>query len=198
MVDSEEDAPDPKFYTVAIVAPEGGRRRKRRLWGKGYSQAALDLAQEKYDLVFPPDLIALFRERRPLLGYDWRTDDAAIRDMLNRPLEGLLFDVEHDVLWWPEWGERPATAEARKEVLSAVVARAPKLIPLFSHRYIPTEPHQSGNPVFSVHQSDIIYYGANLANYFEREFGDGDRPLSPHIRSIRFWSDLVERSGSKT
>jgi hypothetical protein len=165
------------------------------LWGAGYTQAELDTAQEKYGLVFPPDLVALFRDRRLLKGYDWRHDDAAIRDMLAWPLEGLLFDVEHNVLWWPEWGERPLSATAKREVLTAVVAKAPKLIPLFAHRYLPAEPHESGNPVLSVHQSDIIYYGADLADYFDHEFGGNRRPLPDHVKRIRFWSDLIEGYG---
>ena len=172
---------------------ERKRRAERRLWAEGYTQSELDTAQAKYDLVFPPDLVALLRDRRPVLGYDWRSDDKEIRHMLRWPLEGLLFDVENNALWWPEWGDRPATAEARAEVLAKVVAAAPKLIPLVSHRYLPAEPHENGNPVFSVYQSDVIYYGSDLADYFDREFVSQDRPLSQPIKRIRFWSDLVER-----
>src|SRR5262249_17955195 len=76
-----------------------------------------------------------------------------------------------------------------------------KLIPLISHRYLPEEPHEAGNPVFSVYQSDVIYYGTDLIDYFEREFTGRDyRPRLDQLRlnqmkHIRFWSDLVERSG---
>jgi hypothetical protein len=98
-----------------------------------------------------------------------------------------------NVLWWAEWGERPASADARAEVLRSVVSGAPKLIPLFSHRYLPETPHESGNPVFPVYQSDVIYYGADLAHYFKREFGSSDRPWPDRIKHIPFWSDLVER-----
>jgi hypothetical protein len=173
---------------------ERKRRAEGRLWAEGYTQSELDDAQAKYSLVFPPDLVALFRDRRPVLGYDWRSDDKEIRDMLTWPLEGLMFDLESTALWWPEWGERPSTPEGRAEVLTHVVNAAPKLIPLVSHRYLPAEPHETGNPVFSVYQSDTIYYGANLADYFEREFGESDRPWPQKIKHIRFWSDLVERN----
>lgn len=170
------------------------RQAEGRIWAEGYSQPELDAAQEKYGLVFPPDLVALLRDRRPVLGYDWRTDDKEIRDMLKWPLEGLLFDVENNNLWWAEWGERPGTAGARAEVVARVVGAAPKLIPLVSHRYLPAEPHEAGNPVFSVYQSDVIYYGADLADYFEREFVNSRLPLPQHIKRVRFWSDLVERN----
>jgi hypothetical protein len=41
---------------------------------------------------------------------------------------------------------------------------------LISHRYLPEKSHEPGNPVFSVYQADVIYYGADLIDYFEREF----------------------------
>jgi hypothetical protein len=163
-------------------------------WAKGYTQSELDTAQQKFGLVFPPDLVALLRDRRPLDGHDW-ADEVAIRRMLDWPLESLLFDVEHNVLRWPEWGEKPASPDARKEVLRSVVSRAPKLIPLIGHRNLPEEPHEEGNPVFSVYQSDVIYYGANLTDYFEREFTGGDyRPRLDQMKPIRFWSDLAARN----
>jgi len=188
-----------KHATVTFGEPiisefERKRRAEGRLWAEGYTQSELDAAQEKYRLVFPPDLIALLRDRRPVLGYDWRSDDKEIREMLRWPFEGLLFDVENNGLWWPEWGERPKTTKGRSEVLAKVLDRAPKLIPLVSHRYLPSEPHEAGNPVFSVYQSDVIYYGADLKDYFQREFVEPDRPLPPHVKHIRFWSDLVDRN----
>ncbi len=173
---------------------ERSRRAQGRIWAAGYQRHELDLAQETFGLTFPPDLIALFLERRPVLGYDWRFDGETIRQMLAWPLRGLLYDVEHNDLWWPQWGERPATAETRSEVLRDVVHQAPKLVPLVSHRYLPSEPNESGNPVFSIYQSDAMYYGANLADYFEREFANEPRPAVGPFKSIRFWSELVSRN----
>jgi hypothetical protein len=36
---------------------------------------------------------------------------------------------------------------------------------------MPAEPHLPGNPVFSVHQTDIIVYGLDLYEYLHNEFG---------------------------
>lgn len=182
------------LYMSVVNDPPNATRANEPHWVEGYTDAELDDAQAKYDLRFPPDLLALFRDRRPREGYDWRTDDQDIRKMLAWPLEGLLFDVENDALWWPEWGVRPATPEDRAEVVAEVVNKAPKLIPLISHRYLPSEPDEAGNPVFSVYQADVIYYGSDLADYFEREFADPRRPLTSPIKPIRFWSELVERN----
>ncbi|RZJ28283.1 MAG: SMI1/KNR4 family protein, partial [Brevundimonas sp.] len=124
------------------------------VWTSGYSAAELERAQERFRLTFPPDLIDLLLDRRPVGGPDWN-DEADVRAWLAWPYEGLLFDVEQNGLWWPEWGNRPDSAEARANVLREVVGKAPRLIPIFGHRYLPATPHLAGNPVFSVHQSDV-------------------------------------------
>ena len=186
---------DLQFNPEIISDFERSRRAEGRVWAEGYTQDDLDVAQETFRLTFPPDLIALFLERRPVGGWDWRSDGEKIRQMLEWPLQGLLFDVEHNRLWWPEWGERPVTAETRAEVLRDIVNQAPKLVPLVSHRYIPSEPNESGNPIFSIYQSDVIYYGADLSDYFEREFGNARGSVVGPVKRIRFWSELVDRNG---
>src|SRR5213078_4455823 len=120
-------------------------------------------------LRLPPDLVALYHERRRVIeppeydymrSFDWLTEsEQKIRDAINWPLEGFLFDVDHG-LWWPEWGDMPKGLEERREKLRAIFATAPKLIPIYGHRCIPETPHEAGNPIFSVWQMDTICYGA--------------------------------------
>jgi hypothetical protein len=163
-------------------------------WTKGYTQAELVRAQRRFGLTFPPDLVALLRRRRPVNGHDW-THNRAIRRALDQPFNGLLAAVENGRLWWPEWGRLPSSARAREQVLQEVVSLAPKLIPLIGHRYLPEQPHEAGNPVFSIVGVDAIYYGANLKDYFERKFtGWHSGPWPAQIKYITFWSDLVERN----
>src|SRR5438445_61404 len=111
----------------------------------GYSQSELDEIQHRWGLRFTPDLVELLREHRPLLdgpaSFDWlRSDPAKIKDRLDWPFESFWFDVERDQAWWPEWGEKPAELTERRGRLTEIFAGAPKLIPLFGHRYIPEEP----------------------------------------------------------
>ncbi len=172
----------------------------RLTWGPPYSKSQLEDAQAKWDLRFPPDLMALFLERRPVCDeghmVDWVADsDDRIRDALEWPLKGFWFDVENAGIWWPEWGEKPNDRDARYEVLKAAIDKAPALIPIYGHRYIPDEPHEDGNPVFSVWQTDVIYYGANLTDYFDREFGDGRGEPWPALKEIPFWSLAELRNG---
>ena len=148
-------------------------------WTKDYTQSELDRAQRRFGLVFPPDLIALLRRKRPVQGHDW-TDDRAIRRAMDWPFASLLHAVESGQLWWAEWGSWPSTARGREETLRDIVSRAPKLIPLIAHRYLPEQPHESGNPVFSIYGVDALCYGANLNDYFEREFAGG--AISPGPR----------------
>jgi len=164
--------------------------------GTGYSQDELDDAQAQWSLRFPPDLVALLRERRQPVGQgslDWTTSDpTAIRRSLDLPFEGFWFDVQHG-LWWPEWGEKPTTLEEQRGRLRHAFDLAPKLIPVFGHRYLPELPSESGSSVFSVSQADVIYYGSDLANWMEREEGNRSTPFGP-VKEVPFWSEAVRKA----
>jgi hypothetical protein len=160
-------------------------------WLSGYTLAELDGAQDRYGVRFPPDLIDLFLAQRPENGYDWEKEDSRIRDMLDWPFRKLSFDADRGY-WWPDWGERPATADGRSEIIRDFLATKPRLIPVWGHRFIPETPSERGNPVFSMYGFDTIYYGANLDEYFAREFG-APQVVSAVVRRIPFWSDIAER-----
>jgi hypothetical protein len=74
----------------------------------------------------------------------------------------------------------------------AEIDSAPRLLPLYSHRFMPAEPTDPGNPIFSVVGKDVIHYGNDLADYFVNEFGiERPRWAANAPRPIRFWGDLV-------
>jgi hypothetical protein len=167
----------------------------------GYSEAELERVQKQWQLRFPPDLITLLKEHGPLLDgpkrFDWlKTDPATIQRMLDWPFESFWFDVEHANDWWPEWGQRPSTLIEARERLKHIFAEAPKLIPLVGHRYIPEEPFESGNPVFSVYQMDVICYGTDLTDWMHRERHGWDSKPWTGIKEIRFWSDALRFNNS--
>ena len=167
----------------------------------GLTLAQLRAAEQRWRFEFPPDLAELLSFALPISGgwYDWRDpDNAAIVSAMQWPLEGMRFDIENNTFWPREWGERPSTIDAAFEIAATQVSHAPPLVPLCGHRYMPTEPHERDNPVFSVYQTDIIYYGANLWEYLSNEYsyffrGPGSEfEISSPIKPIRFWSWLVD------
>ena len=102
------------------------------------------------------------------------------------------------VVWHVAQGKRPADITEARAVAQAHVQAAPPLIPVCGHRYLPGRPDESGNPVFSVYQTDIIIYGQDLANYLENEFsyyfGTPDYVIREPLRKIEFWTMLVEHN----
>jgi hypothetical protein len=139
----------------------------------GLTDSEVVAVESRFEFRFPPDLRAFLQtalpsgERFP----DWRAgDEVHLRDWLDLPRQGVLFDVEHNGFWLDEWGVRPKTVAKAKLAVDRFVAVAPRLIPIYMHRMMPAEPHQPGNPVFSVHQTDIIVYGCDLRDYLNREF----------------------------
>ncbi len=164
----------------------------------GLSAEEMAAAEQRFRFIFPDDL-------RRFLAYclpigrgcpNWRyPDDNALADSMAGPLEGICFDVQHNAFWLSEWGAKPTDQDAAFALVAKHVESAPKLIPIFGHRYIPDRPSIAGNPVFSVHQTDIIYYGVDLENYLHNEyhtyFGTPRYQLPGKIREIEFWSALA-------
>jgi hypothetical protein len=157
----------------------------------GLTDAEVIAAESRFGFQFPPDLREFLQTglpRGPKFP-DWRSgDEAELRDWLDQPRQGVLFDVERNGFWLEEWGPRPDSLGEALRVAGELVAAAPQLIPIYVHRMMPDEPHLPGNPVFSVHQTDIIVYGVDLPNYLHIEFGlPGDMPAPEQERPILFW-----------
>jgi hypothetical protein len=164
----------------------------------GLTTEEITQAEGRFGFVFPEDLRCLLMFALPTsTGFpNWRNqNDPALERSISEPLKGIWFDVQNNQFWLPEWGLKPKEDAAAYEQLLRDVTSAPTLIPIFGHRYMPDRPHASGNPVFSVHQTDIIYYGSNLENYLHNEFHRFfDKPayaICGAIREIEFWSSLA-------
>jgi hypothetical protein len=192
-------------YQFGLVQP--GSSVHRVEFDVGLSDDEIVRAENRFGIRFPPDLRAFLRAAVPSGPQfpDWRSsEDAVLRDWLDVPLRGILFDVEHNGFWLEEWGPRPESLDEALRTAGELVAAAPRLIPIYSHRMIPEEPHSPGNPVFSVHQTDIIYYGFDLADYLRHEFDlEGREPWPKRVRPIRFWNvdrfqDVRWKGGSYT
>jgi hypothetical protein len=181
-------------------------KHKGVLFDNGLLDIEVAQIQEKFDINFPPDLKQFLQLQLPISeGFiNWRqgliNEHAAqkIWNMLNWAWEGMLFCITNNNFWVESWGNKPGDHERTVKIAKQHYDSYPKLIPIYGHRFIPGEPNEAGNPVFSVYGMDIIYYGYNLATYFANEFyfklNDSFRPIAKPNRKIEFWSWCVEKN----
>ena len=172
----------------------------------GLTQAEILRIQETFGFKFPPDLKHLLQTALPVSeGFcNWRqaliSEAVAgeIRVRLRWPLEGMLFDIKENKFWAESWGQKPELIAEQCSVAEMNFSRYPTLIPVYSHRYIPDEPTIHDNPVFSVYQMDIIYYGYNLATYLASEFrfslSENFEEIEEPKHDIEFWTWCVEHN----
>ncbi|MFI9569630.1 hypothetical protein [Streptomyces rishiriensis] len=126
---------------------------------------------------------------------EWRGGDLdSLRRQLDGPVEGVLFDVEHNGFWHESWGERPADGTLALATARHQLAEVPLLVPVYAHRYLPAGRGSFGHPVLSVWQTDVIYYGLDLVDYMHQEFdearGEVDERWNPRA-TVPFWKDLL-------
>ncbi|MEM7061777.1 MAG: SMI1/KNR4 family protein [Cyanobacteria bacterium P01_B01_bin.77] len=161
----------------------------------GLSERETVAVEELFGFTFPVDLRAFLQTALPTGKHfpNWRACDVMyLTDWLDLPREGVLFDVAYNGFWLREWGERPTDLADANAIVNKLLDDAPKLIPIYMHRMMPSEPSDAGNPVFSVHQTDIIVCGVDLADYFAHEFTFTEEQMAgwtvpDNVRRIRFW-----------
>jgi hypothetical protein len=179
-----------KTYQFGVITLQSPTHRIE--FDDGLTDSEVAAVEARFGFRFPPDLRAFLQTGLPRGPQfpDWRSgDETILRDWLTLPRQGILFDVEHNGFWLEEWGPRPHTFAEALRMVTDLVATAPNLIPVYGHRMMPDDPHEPGNLVLSVHQTDIIPYGFDLADYLRNEFElPGREPWPQEVRSIRFWN----------
>jgi hypothetical protein len=125
---------------------------------------------------------------------EWRDGNPdELRKQLNWPVEGVLRAVESNGHWDPAWGARPDTPEAAAATARRLLADVPRMVPIYGHRFVPAGRGTFGHPVLSMWGTDVIYYGADLVDYVNQEFGprsehpDGWSPQA----TVPFWRDYL-------
>ncbi len=118
---------------------------------------------------------------------DWRdVGGDALADQVRWPVDGVLFDVAHNDFWYPHWGQRPDEVSDAVVLAATRLEAVPRMVPVYRHRCLPAG--IDGHPVLSIMQTDVICYGADLADYVEHEWG-GRRPAACAV-TAPFWRDL--------
>ncbi|MGB7284709.1 MAG: hypothetical protein WBE13_20750 [Candidatus Acidiferrum sp.] len=180
-------------------------RQQGIVFEKGLMADEFESLEHRNGFRFPDDLREFLSLGLPVSDHfpDWRTGKvvgghgsrSTIDGLIDWPARGMCFDIENNGFWMQEWGPRPDQLEDAFQVAREFVKQAPPLIPVFSHRFLPAEPLTAGNPVLSVYQTDIIYYGPELASYWVNEFKLPIPSENKEPKSIRFWSDIIDGIG---
>ena len=179
------------------VKPVGlGAPRKLATIAHGLTETEFTRIETQHGFAFPPDLRSLLALGLPTGRQfpNWRDGSVdEIRGLLREPVDGVLFDVTHNGFWFAPWGSRPSDITNAIALASDRLHDVPVLVPIFMHRYISSRPHEPGNPVLSVMQTDIICYGTDLPSYLAVEF-DSPRPTwsRKEMKRVPFWSDLID------
>lgn len=153
--------------------------------------------EKVYDIVFPDSLREFLMTALPISKgfYNWRNMEYKnvdyIKRIISRPIK-YIQDMPEEIYWCDDWGQEPENEVDLKEEVLKRLKKAPKLVPIFSHRYMPII--TMGNPpILSIHGVDIIYYGKDLEDYFKVEFGKKEQNSIEfdNIEPIQFWADIM-------
>lgn len=169
----------------------------------GMSSSELEEIEVKLGFDLPSDFRHLFRNVQDPGGvlFPWSHFSTELYDnTVARVWSGIEFDIQHNTVWLNRWGARPSDLDAAKSIAREDFKTWPKLLPISGHRFLPAAPSEPNNPVFSIVQTDIIYYGSNLADYLVREFCPGAHFLRELEikRRIDVWSDFAEQTDDFT
>ncbi|KAD6795870.1 hypothetical protein R6Q59_020220 [Mikania micrantha] len=140
----------------------------------GLSDKEFARAEAEFGFAFPPDLKAVLSAGLPIgPGFpDWRSAGSArqqLRATLDLPIASISFHIARNALWSKSWGLRPVQPEKAMKIARTALKRAPVLIPVFNHCYIPSNPSLAGNPIFYVDENQIFCCGFDLSDFFNRE-----------------------------
>jgi hypothetical protein len=153
--------------------------------------------EQIYEIMFPESLREFLMMGLPISKgfYNWRSMEKRnveyIKQIIDQPLR-YINDMPEEIYWCDDWGKEPEDENYLKEEVRKRLSKAPKLLPIFSHRYMPMI-LENNPPIISVHGVDIIYYGKNIEDYFEVEFGNKSQNDIDFdkIKPIQFWSDIM-------
>ncbi|XP_030538862.1 uncharacterized protein LOC115746993 [Rhodamnia argentea] len=155
----------------------------------GLTDAEFALTEAEFGFTFPPDLRAVLSAGLPVgPGFpDWRASCSArlqLRASIDLPIAAITFQIARDALWPKSWGPRPSDPEKVLRVARNALKKAPLLIPIFNHCYIPCNPPLAGNPIFFVDESRIFLCGLDLSDFFERRSSDSEPRTLRKQRSL--------------
>lgn len=165
-------------------------------FARGLSDEELFWIEHEYEIAFPEELKNFYKEALPISKgfYNWRDkrneNIMNIKRVMNMPIQSIIENFE-EIEWSDEWGEEPCDMYERKKSIEDMALMAPKLIPIYSHRYMAAIECKKP-PIFSICGTDIIYVAKSLKDYFLNEFitKKFNVFMNNEVSYISFWSDL--------
>ena len=165
----------------------------------GLTDDEINKIEEIYEIVLPEWLRKFyclgvpFSEENnlfPLWSDFSDTNIEKIKERMQKPYKLFAREVQ-DGFWHTSWGSRPESQEEVLQKFGELSLVAPRLIPLYSHRYMPLIDGVDDPPIISTVGSDTIYYGCNLHDYLQNEFLNEEFVIPTDYIKVPFWDDLV-------
>ena len=162
----------------------------------GMSEKEIKKVEKIYQIVFPKDYKEMLKEF-VLDCNNWRDisekNISYLKDKINAPIEGIIFDIENNGFWMNEFGNKPKNIQERVNIFLKYIEKnnIPKLIPILNNTYMIGD-ENSEYPIVSVIQKDIIILSNNLINYFEQKLNIS-KQNELYFRNIKipFWSNII-------
>lgn len=164
---------------------------------KGLTSEEIFKIEKIYGIRMPRSLRDFLMSTLPISAgfYNWRNtrqdNIRLIKQVINRPVNDI-YDMAEEVYWCDDWGVQPKEKKIVEKEVRNRLKDAPKLIPVYGHRYIPVG-RDDNPPIISIHNVDIIYYGLDIKDYIEVEFSEKKQNEIEfkRINHIQFWSDIM-------
>lgn len=164
---------------------------------EGLNEKEISHIEEIYDIFFPTELKEVLEQVLPVEKgfYNWRDFSKENIQYIIQTIERSNIDFFRDaadIYWNDDWGKEPKNNEEIEKIVRNKLSHAPKLIPIYTHRYMPMI-DEKNNPIFSIHGVDVICYGTRIDEYFQIEFGEKKQESIKYseIKQIPFWTEMI-------
>eukprot|EP00932_Pfiesteria_piscicida_P019180 SRR837773.6008.p1 GENE.SRR837773.6008~~SRR837773.6008.p1 ORF type:complete len:279 (+),score=74.57 SRR837773.6008:31-837(+) len=190
----------PALSTEHAEALKAALEAQGTVFEPGLTEEEFTAFETRFGVTLPPELKSFLAVGMPTGGQWTNFRNVEEFTTLENFHDGVLFDVKENDFWWegsanaPGWGEQPEDSEEALDLASEKLKEMPKMIPIYSHRAM-LSTDRAGLPVLSIHQTDIISYGLDFADYIRAEFNIEPvkpKPEMPDAFStvIPFWGEL--------
>ena len=175
---------------------------------EGLSDSEFSTIEASLGFTFPPDLRSILQEGLPVgPGFpNWRSSSHQQLEILTSlPILEVCKAVSMGKFWCKSWGDEPVDSDEALALARRFLKKAPVLVPIYRHCYIPSNPNLAGNPVFFVHGGHVRMWSLDMAEFFQKgEFFRLETEVSAPAwaattaRRIEFWTEAVERARGGT